>query len=306
MSESTIKKDNSVVNNVYGNYIQSCLQRGQYPEPIPHTTMNEKHDILDGVVPSTSKLPALSYLIIGNGAHRYRTADSVVDGSVPTTPWLSYPELFPHDRTDAGLYNQVPFVIRPVHNDLTPAEQERMCLRKLNKRDGVDVIEYWGLRIPKGTEVTIIEETVVNGEKKTTPYITSTANLNPVVKDIPANSVIKSTSTKVKTSALTVIDFDAWLSNEFLNVCNILYNSPQYSVISEIGLCYGVDYPTSIITSSGTGITFNEVVGMTAAVFVSRHYYIQNSDSEGFTITIDTGISEPLLTSSNLSPTVAP
>ena len=70
----------------------------------------------------------------------------------------------PHDPRHTGLYEQVPFVARPVTEDLTTAERLRFRLRKVTDVGGVQMALYYGRTLDLSqTEVTLEYRVMGNG-----------------------------------------------------------------------------------------------------------------------------------------------
>ena len=78
--------------------------------PKPNTTLNEKYGFIPGVTPAIGTYPGLLYWCGGNKGHI--STRSALGTSISTS--------IPHKPVESALYNGIPFVVRPVDNDLPP------------------------------------------------------------------------------------------------------------------------------------------------------------------------------------------
>lgn len=225
---------------------------------------------------------------IGNGAHR------IISGPPPSIP---YPDTIPHRPSDSGLFNMLPFLVRPATNDLTAIERQNYRLRRTLDIDGTLYVAYYLKRIdtasasPENTLVTIVDSLPV-----TVPFAPTINNLRPTVP--PVGSV--NNGSYLQTIATVNISFTANDVNELKAACQLLYNNENLAIISEIGIVQSVDhlvtqrYPnTGTQTATNVVETLYEVVGSQIAAHISDYYPVVYTN-DGFDITIDMGAAEPL------------
>ena len=90
---------------------------------IANTSLNEKFDILSKVPVPAGVYPTLQYWAIGTGGNNV----------IGNTTGFSYSE---HTPLDGALFNHVPFIMRPVTDDLTALEKSKyrifMAIRHLS------------------------------------------------------------------------------------------------------------------------------------------------------------------------------
>ena len=80
---------------------------------------------------------------------------------------------------------------------------------------------------------------------------------------------------------------------EFLNVGSIIYNDTGFAIISEIGLCTGVDRIFPVSVQSGGSFNFNDAVGVQIINHVPAMIPAAFSNN-GTTISLAVGATEPL------------
>lgn len=273
----------SVIRTVYGTHLQTCLKLNLPYTVYPHTTLNEKLNIFPDLTLASGELPSARYMVIGNGGHRF----SLGNGTVPVVDPIL------HNPTDAGLYQQIPFVARALDNDLTAAQRARYRLRRIETYNNVNYAVYYARVVSlKGVSVQLELKEVDNGSITAQPFIPTLSNLNPTPPAVTPNQVITATGNYVSATAIVDFSMDEWEMNELLNVANLLYGDDRYAIISEIGLCSGVDRNvTGQFNGVSTGYTDAAVVQITNFINVFHSAKFTNT---GFNLTMDIGSLEPL------------
>lgn len=231
---------------------------------------------------------ATNCFCIGNGGHR------IISGPPPSIP---YPDTIPHRPSDSGLFNMLPFIVRPAANDLTEIERQNYRLRRTLDIDGTLYVAYYLKRIetatvsPENTLVTIVESNPVS-----VPFAPTINNLHPSVP--PIGSV--NNGSYLQTIATLNISFTATDVEELKAACQLLYNNENLAIISEIGIVQAADhlvlqrYPVSGTQTAANVVgTFHEVVGAQIAAHISDYYPVVYTN-DGFDITVDVGAAEPL------------
>ena len=275
--------DNNV-RSIYGAYLQSCALLGFNVEIKPNSSLNQKFDLFPNEIFNSGETPTVKYITIGNGGH---TASMGVDGLPLINP-------VPHSPRHAALYNHLPFIIREVTEDLTPAERLLYRLRVPRTIDGVNYMCYYA----KVLDLSMVEPKIelrnnTNGIITATDFTPSLADLNPVKPVIPVNGNITSTGNYLASTAKIGFVMNETEITELLNACNVIYGSDNYAFISEIGLCSGVD--RSLMGNfGGPPSAYTEAVGVQIMNFISTAipaYALSTS----ITQTIDVGSTSPLL-----------
>lgn len=273
----------NIVRTVYSSYLQTCGLLKLPFELKANTTLNEKFNIQSGVAPTVEQIPTLGYFAIGNGGHKYVTGAG----------GISVPEPVQHRATDAALFNHLPFVLREPELDLSPAQRTNYALRKQVTYNGKSYWAYYLKRFTRDNVKASMEYRVVNnGVTVTSPFVPNSSNLNPTPPDLNSSGVNVVTGDYVASTAKFELNLAEEDVAELLHVAQVMYDDDAYAIISEIGLCTGVD---KVVSASGVSGNFNftEVIAAQIATFVSIHSAVKFS-SNGIQILLDVGASESL------------
>lgn len=295
-----------IVRTVYGSALQTAKQLGiahdippfaslndalTYDQTVPHqpTVHTQGMEVVEAYQPIDDTInQTLQYFCIGNGGHR--TVVGPVDGVPYTAP-------IPHRASDAGLYNLIPFVVKPVASDLTELERVNYRLRKTMLIDGVLYAAYYLRRLDVATAVPdATEVTVVAGVSYPVPFAPTLNNLQPPVPPIgSANN-----GSYLQVSATVTVEFSATEVQQLQDACALVFGDSNYAIISEIGLCHGVEkaitavYPTTgTQTPNAVTTTSTECVGVQVACHISTYYPVVYTNA-GFDFTLELGATEPL------------
>jgi len=276
----------NVTRTCYSAYLQTSKYLGLTPFRIlPHTTLNEKFNIQSGVAPAVGESPNVRYLVIGNMGHYTIKAD---DGSDETANVL-------HRSNDAALYNGIPFVVREPNDDLPADRRGQYCLRTQETYFGKPYIVYYGRRISMtGVRPQLLEITVVDGIIQTEQYIPTINDLNPKPPKIPNSGTVIGSNKTISASAIVKVNLSAEEIREITNAHRIRTNSNRSPIISEIGLCSGVDKTVSSSGTGGPSFQYSEVIACQVNVFISTNNPI-GYNSNGLNLTFDIGGVEPTL-----------
>jgi hypothetical protein len=279
----------NVTRTVYGSYLQTCQYLNERITILPFTTLNEKLGILKDSVMAEGEVPAVKYIAIGNKGHKF----SIGAEGVAKTEELE------HRPTDAALYNQIPFVLRPASSDLTPSERAKYALRKEVTVSGDTYIAYYLKRIPASTSSPemVYKSVYTDPATNTTntvfeAFVPSSRNLNPEPPDLTNNAAIATTGDYVSSTAKISLDLSPEEVQEILDACNILYGDPAYAIISEIAICSGVDRVYSL-DYNGVVSNYAEANFVQICSFIFSMISLQHSVN-GVKSILDIGSTEPL------------
>lgn len=279
-----------VTRTVYGAYLQTCQYLNKAVGIRPFSTLNEKHGITVDEVITETEVPSVGYIAVGNKGHKFKIVD---DG-------VAVPEVVQHTPTDAALYNQIPFIVRDVNNDLTPVERIKYAHRKVITVNDNDYIAYYLKRIdllsviPEMNYKTVVTDPVTNTTTVSTEtFVTTAANLSPVAPVISSTSVTETTGDYVTATAKVEFSLSSTDVQELLNACNIIYGDEAYGIISEIGICSGVDRLYEL-TYDGITSNYKEANFVQVTSFVSTFISLPHS-TDGLNSILDIGSTESLL-----------
>jgi len=273
---------NLVTRTILSSYLQTCLLLNAQFQMAPESTLNELYSIQNGVTPIVT--PTLKYFAIGNGGHTV----TVGANGIPLTKPVQ------HQATDAALYNGLPFVLRPINNDIDTASQANYALRRIETHAGAQYIAYYLKRLPVNGIVPSMDiVSTVNGVSTTSTFVATSANLNPTPPALNNAGVNLISGNYVAAAANMSIDLSANDVTELLNVATILYGDPAYAIISEIALCSGVDKTVQSATYGNALIPFNEAVAVQVVSFINTDFALA-FNTTGISVNLNCGSSEPL------------
>ena len=295
-----------IVRTVYGSALQTAKQLGIPHDIPPYASLNDAM-IYGLVVPHQPPVvtqgmevvapyiamddtinQTLQYFCIGNGGHR--TVAGPVGGVPYTAP-------IPHRASDSGLYNLIPFVVKPVNADLTDMQRSIYRLRKTMLIDGVLYAAYYLRRLDVASATAdATEVTVVEGVSHHTQFAPTLNNLRPPIPPIgSANN-----GSYLQVSATINVTFSAQEVEWLKDACALVFGDENYAIISEIGLCHGVEHPvTGVYPATGGQVPNNvsttnvECVGIQVACHISTYYPVIYTNA-GFDFTLELGATEPL------------
>lgn len=274
----------NIVRTIYGAALQAAQLVGVPFTVVEKTTLNEKFNIQPALHPTASEMPLMRYITIGNGGHRM-----VMGGTN-----LSAPEPNQHRATDAALFNHLPFVLRTTGNDLPQAVRARYALRRLETHDGVTYIAYYLKRLSVAGVVPKMEyNTVVNDTTTTTTFVPTTANLFPEPPDLSNSGSNVVTGDYVTATEKLEFLLDADEITELLNVSRIIYGNENLAIISEIGLCSGLDRMVQVSSVNDGTFNFNEAIAVQVVAHVSTFHSMAFTREE-LKMTFDVGATEAL------------
>lgn len=257
------------------------------PLTIPqHSTLNEKFGIQASATLGTSELPRVRYLGIGIGGHE----------STPGLQGLTLMKFKIHQARDAGMFNQIPLVLRPLGNDLTDVERADYALRRIENINGNDYFAYYLKRLKTEDMVIKLQNRDVDVNQNTTlsPFLPNSDDLSPTPIDLANGGANTVTGKYLSATVNMSINMKAFDAEEILNVVNILFGNENYAIVSEFALVSGVDRSVSSADGAGGTITFNEC----ACAQIANHIPALQpvfSQRNGFELTVEVGGIEPLL-----------
>jgi len=294
-----------VTRTAYGAAVQTAKYIGSPHYLLPNSTLNETlvdpavvpyqptvitqgMEIVDPYDPVNDVADLkLRLLVIGNKGHRFVTGVSV-----------PYTTEVPHKATDAGLYGLIPFVIRPVANDLTTVERQLYRLRKTLLIDGVLYAAYFARVFDiSGVAPSLMLTNIVDGTPVTTAFTPSINNLRPLRPDIG----IGNDGSYLNVSSPLTMAFSDVETAALKDACARLYGDENFAIVSEIAFCTGVDkdvlerYPNSGTQTPVpvTPGTYTEAVAVQCNMIASVYYPVATTNA-GFDFGFELGATEPL------------
>ena len=276
--------DNNITRTLYGANVQDNLFLGTAQEYQKFTTINEHLNIQKDTLPNVNEHPALGCYIWGNKGHRILNGEQGIPLNDPIK----------HIATDSGLFGQLPFVLREVTNDLTATQRAKYCLRRIEERNGINYIAYYGRRLDKTNWKVINYYTQVqDGNSTTTPFVPTQANLTPTPRELANVGTNLINADYVSAKSPVVLELDEADVNDMINVAKIIFKDERYAIMSEIGMCTNVDRMIQAPAGNGGTFQFMETIGVQIASHVAVYQSLPQNNT-GVKIVLNTGMNEPL------------
>lgn len=290
----------SSIRTIYGSILQTAQLLGLPLNIDLNTTLNKKFSIQETTAIGNSDKPIIQYFAIGNGGHRLVSG---VDS-------ISKPGPIQHSPRHASLYNQLPFVLKPINSDLSVNERAKYRLRKRETYNGTDYYAYYLKKLPikttgnNITPLTTERRTVTNGVTSITPFVVDITNsngdgtdLDPTIPNEGVGSASDAPSDYLSVKVEVTITLALSEIEALKNVCNIIYADEDYAIISEVALCSGVDKLNVPLEGTGTtgvaGTTYTEAIGVQVNNFLTT-FFTASFNNNLIEFTLDLGSAEPL------------
>lgn len=286
-----------VSRSIYGAQLQSNLLFGLPHNPPANSTLNETYDIYDQLDLLDAEVPSLNYYAIGNKGHRLVNA-----------AWGGKTSTIGHGAGDAGVYQALPFVIRPAASDLDATTRAKYGMRVPIDIGGTMYWAYYLKRIDKSNLSSELKLTTVNeGIKTTTTFSPDNSNLTPTPPELPNSGVITSNGSMLSVVTVLDISLDANDVAEIVNAADILFGDPEAAIISEIAMVTAYPKVVNLLTVNRTSTsgTYVEAIKAQTAAFAGSSHQLTSANN-GIKMTLNMGASEPLFGPTFTTVTVGP
>lgn len=226
--------------------------------PDQYSTLNEDLGVQSGVSIPAGSIPNIAYLAIGRGGHR----------NVTGTGGESLVDILQHRITDATLFDQMPFVLREVTNDLSAGDRAKYRLRRTEIHGGVTYFAYYLRAITLSTANPVIEQvTVAAGAVTKTPYVPVASQLAPVPVSMTNGVVNTATGTSMVVSVPVEVTLDSVDIAEIVAAAAIIHGDARFATISEVAVVSGIDN-TVTSTDGGITVTYTEAIAAQCCNFI--------------------------------------
>lgn len=274
----------TIIRTIYSAHLQTAKLLNKPFTVLNNSTLNQKFDLFANDIPSSNEYPSLNYIAIGNKGVTYELG---TDNYILTTP-------VPHLPRHASLYNMMPFIARPVTDDLTVGERSKYRLRVITSIGGVNYALYYLMVLPTDSVIPSVELRNVNGSVITsTSFTPDLSDLSPVAPIINSQSLNNPNGDYLVSTAKINFSLDQAAVTEIMDACNLIYGDSRYAVISEIALCTGIDKTMQGSFNNAT-LPYTESIATQVAAFIHQ-YHALTSSTTGVNITMEIGSIESLL-----------
>lgn len=274
----------TVVRTIYSSLLSTAKLLNRPLTILPNSTLNQKFNLHANELPAINEYPVLGYIGIGNKGASYEVTS---DSYVLTNP-------VPHLPRDASLYNFIPFVVRPINDDLSATERMRYRLRVPVTVGTTTYVAYYLRTLNISDLIPSVELRNVNGETITTSAFTPTlSDLSPTPPVISNNNLNTPSGDYLASTARVTFTLNQSDVNNIMDACALLYGDPRYAVINEIALCTGVDKVLQG-TFGATISNYTDTIATQVAAFIYQ-YHALTVNTTKVEIEFDIGGSEALL-----------
>lgn len=274
----------TVVRTIYSSLLSTAKLLNRPLSILPNSTLNQKFNLHANELPAINEYPVLGYIGIGNKGASYEVTS---DSYVLTNP-------VPHLPRDASLYNFIPFVVRPINDDLSSTERMRYRLRVPVTVGTTTYVAYYLRTLNISDLIPSVELRNVNGETITTSAFTPTlSDLSPTPPVISNTNLNTPSGDYLASTARVTFALNQSDVNNIMDACALLYGDPRYAVINEIALCTGVDKVLQG-TFGATISNYTDTIATQVAAFIYQ-YHALTVNTTKVEIEFDIGGSEALL-----------
>nr|DAF06469.1 MAG TPA: hypothetical protein [Caudoviricetes sp.] len=262
--------------SIYGLALINAMLANRYYKVHKNTTLNEKFNIkpTEHTPQGTIQIPIFprpKLFVLGVGGTPY----------IDNVNSYKYSQ---HSVLDAALFKHIPFVIRPINDDLTDTQREKYRLRKTILVKGDEYYAYYAkvCDLIDYRNYNFLVNKVEGNDILSIMNFDSDRYLNP-------QPVIKPSDPKVVTEVNSVINrfkFEFRLieeeQKELKNVLKVL-DMEDVAKITELGICHGYDIPTTYgYESLDTQITYFVDIDLDVALDLnSTNRFIRNIELGG-------------------------
>jgi PHIKZ139 len=262
--------------SIYGLALINAMLANRYYKVHKNTTLNEKFNIkpTEHTPQGTIQIPIFprpKLFVLGVGGTPY----------IDNVNSYKYSQ---HSVLDAALFKHIPFVIRPINDDLTDTQREKYRLRKTILVKGDEYYAYYAkvCDLIDYRNYNFLVNKVEGNDILSIMNFDSDRYLNP-------QPVIKPSDPKVVTEVNSVINrfkFEFRLieeeQKELKNVLKVL-DMEDVAKITELGICHGYDIPTTYgYESLDTQITYFVDIDLDVALDLnSTSRFIRNIELGG-------------------------
>lgn len=254
--------------------------------PVPFltgTTINEKFSVFPNESIEDTDYPELNYFGYGRGSTYMKV---ISDGSNESSNYL-------HEPLDAVLFNQMPFIMRTLDNDITSAQRANYALRAIVEHNSISYVAYYLKRLDKSSSIitnSVVVPATATELEESNLVVADPRYLSPTPTKADAGTE-RTDGAYVRVSCIVESKMDAWDIDEMLNAKQILTGSSQLE-ITEIGLFSGVPKTVSNAVTGST-VTYTEALRAQLNVVSPHRLLLNQYVGRELSINHDFGVDDP-------------
>jgi len=259
---------------IYSVMLDTASLLGKQHTVLTNTTLNEKFQV--NTVSTENKNPQLKYYCLG------LEYEALVQGTTMNIDTIR------HRPTDGALFRHIPFIARPLDQDLTNVEKDRYRLRVTRFINGIEYVFYFLKLIDDvAANSKLLYVTSDSGETFLSLFSTEVDHiLTPVMEERDrVNDTLIDYIAYSQHATITITDVEL---NEIYNACNLYYGGPMNVVLGELGLVSAneVDMPDG----------YKEVANAQMGYFLRVEHILTDINLENkFKKTIELGGMSPMV-----------
>lgn len=292
----------TVTNTAIGNLITKCCVTNQKFTLDQYSTLNERHNLMaeESIGVKNGRDFELKYFGIG-----IRGSDCDGKTGIGTTKL----KVNQHQPIDMNLYVPIPFIARPIDNDLDNINRMKYRLRVVETWDDgiVRAVYYWKLVSFANYNPSINKITRDDaGNESAKPYVPNKDDLfNPQPIDFTSVGAVPISNVYLNSSAILDCSLTQQDLNEIALACKGKFGDTSYASINEVGIGYGIDTQFDGQISGGATIRYTEVLSATYAHYVTERDGRNAVTNTKVQLAYDHGASEPMLLHTNATGTTS-
>ncbi len=274
----------TVTRTVMSAHLQTCKLLEKPFTVLPNSTLNQKFNLFADQEPATNEYPKLAYIGIGNKGTTYE----LVTGNYLLTTTI------PHLARHGSPYNALPFLVRPVNDDISAQERMQYRLRVPMTIGGVQYVAYYLRVLDLSAVVPTVELRNVNdGIITNVPFTPDLSDLSPEHPVLSNPNLNNPNGDYLVSTAKINFVMNKYDIDNVMDACEVIYGDSRYAVINEICLVTGVDKIQTGVFGGATS-SYTDVIAAQVAAFISQNHILTASTSE-IEIGLNVGSVEPLL-----------
>jgi hypothetical protein len=282
----------TVTNTPYGNLIGKCCSTNQKINLPQYTTLNEVYNIMgeESIGVKNGRDFELKFFGIG-------IRGSACDGK--DARGVTKLKVNQHQPIDGNLFTAVPFILRPIDNDLDNVNRAKYRLRTVETlSDGVTYAVYWLKLIDFANYNPSVNKITRDaaGNETAKPYVPSKDNLfNPQPVDFTSENTVPISDTYMNSSAILDCSMSAQDLVELANACKVYFGDSSYASINEVGVAWGIDTQFDGQIAGGATIRYTEVLSAVFSHYITERDGRNAINNTKIQLAFDHGASEPML-----------
>ena len=278
-------------NTLLGNLINKACVTNQSLTIPQFTTLNEAYNIRasESIGVKNGRDFELKFFMLG-----VRGSDGLGQDQNGVTQFRTNQ----HQPIDGNVFVGIPFVVRPVSDDLDNLTRAKYRLREVRTINTIQYAIYWGKLIDfddYNPQLLKIYKDPLTGAEDVKTYIPVSDDLHPVPVELTSANTVPISNTYVNGSAILNCTLNENDVEELKNACRIVFNDAGYARPNEVAIMYGIDNDTDGDIGGGQYIRYTESLSTVVGHFITERSGREANNNREIELVFDHGASEPML-----------